>query len=114
MWHEFKSLLHDDFNNEKLMIVLLDSSSNLVLVPMIINFSSIMNIGIDEPQRSGQKLPWKTRLMIAAEMAEALSYLHSMDRPIIFRDFKTSNILLDEVNVAMIQTCRLFHDIDVM
>ncbi|KAJ6673172.1 KINASE CX32 putative-RELATED [Salix viminalis] len=47
-------------------------------------------------KRSGQQLPWKTRLMIATEMAEALSYLHSMDRPIIFRDFKTSNILLDE------------------
>ncbi|KAJ6355048.1 hypothetical protein OIU77_005607 [Salix suchowensis] len=48
-------------------------------------------------KRSGQQLPWKTRLMIATEMAEALSYLHSMDRPIIFRDFKTSNILLDEI-----------------
>lgn len=47
-------------------------------------------------KRSDQQLPWETRLMIATEMAQALSYLHSMDRPIIFRDFKTSNILLDE------------------
>jgi interleukin-1 receptor-associated kinase 1 len=53
-------------------------------------------------ERSDQQLPWETRLMIATEMAQALSYLHSMDRPIIFRDFKTSNILLDEVNVSII------------
>ncbi|KAI5557581.1 hypothetical protein BDE02_18G113300 [Populus trichocarpa] len=47
-------------------------------------------------KRSDRLLPWETRLKIITGMARALSYLHTMERPIVFRDFKTSNILLDE------------------
>ncbi|XP_015952250.1 serine/threonine-protein kinase PCRK1 [Arachis duranensis] len=42
-------------------------------------------------------LPWTTRLKIAQDAARGLAYLHEeMDFQLIFRDFKTSNILLDE------------------
>ncbi|GMI86993.1 PATTERN-TRIGGERED IMMUNITY (PTI) COMPROMISED RECEPTOR-LIKE CYTOPLASMIC KINASE 1, PBS1-Like 39 [Hibiscus trionum] len=42
-------------------------------------------------------LPWATRMKIAQDAARGLSYLHEgMDFQIIFRDFKSSNILLDE------------------
>ncbi|KAK2430137.1 non-specific serine/threonine protein kinase [Trifolium repens] len=42
-------------------------------------------------------LPWITRLRIAQDAARGLAYLHEeMDFQLIFRDFKTSNILLDE------------------
>ncbi|KFK32248.1 hypothetical protein AALP_AA6G217300 [Arabis alpina] len=42
-------------------------------------------------------LPWLTRLNIARDAAHGLAYLHEeMDFQLIFRDFKSSNILLDE------------------
>ncbi|XP_061368766.1 serine/threonine-protein kinase PCRK1-like [Gastrolobium bilobum] len=42
-------------------------------------------------------LPWNRRLKIAQDAARGLTYLHEeMDFQIIFRDFKSSNILLDE------------------
>ncbi|KAL3526263.1 hypothetical protein ACH5RR_010919 [Cinchona calisaya] len=42
-------------------------------------------------------LDWNTRMKIAAGIAKGLDYLHSQaDPPVIHRDLKSSNILLDE------------------
>lgn len=42
-------------------------------------------------------LTWHKRLKIALDTARGLAFLHGVEKPIIYRDFKTSNILLDEV-----------------
>ncbi|XP_010227886.2 LOW QUALITY PROTEIN: serine/threonine-protein kinase RIPK [Brachypodium distachyon] len=40
-------------------------------------------------------LPWSTRLKIAVGAAKGLAFLHEAQTPVIYRDFKASNILLD-------------------
>ncbi|GMI93679.1 PBS1-Like 33 [Hibiscus trionum] len=46
-------------------------------------------------KRFGPPLPWLTRLKIALGTAKGLAFLHEEEKPVIYRDFKTSNILLD-------------------
>ncbi|KAG0466920.1 hypothetical protein HPP92_018500 [Vanilla planifolia] len=46
-------------------------------------------------QRIPQTISWTTRMKIALDVAKGLAFLHGAKRPIIYRDFKTSNILLD-------------------
>ncbi|KAI7998704.1 Serine/threonine-protein kinase PBS1 [Camellia lanceoleosa] len=44
-----------------------------------------------------EPLDWNTRMTIAAGAAKGLEYLHDKaNPPVIYRDFKSSNILLDE------------------
>ena len=43
-------------------------------------------------------LPWSTRLKIAVGAAKGLAFLHEAETPVIYRDFKASNILLDSVS----------------
>ncbi|XP_012460380.1 probable serine/threonine-protein kinase PBL17 [Gossypium raimondii] len=46
-------------------------------------------------RRVGCSLTWSKRMKIALDAAKGLAFLHGAERPIIYRDFKTSNILLD-------------------
>ncbi|KAJ6673175.1 KINASE CX32 putative-RELATED [Salix viminalis] len=47
-------------------------------------------------------LSWEIRLKIAMEIAEGLAYLHSLERPVIHKDLKPANILLDKSYTAKI------------
>ncbi|XP_058224707.1 probable serine/threonine-protein kinase PIX13 isoform X1 [Rhododendron vialii] len=46
-------------------------------------------------RKGGDPIPWDTRLNIATGAAQGLTFLHTTENQVIYRDFKASNILLD-------------------
>ena len=60
----------------------------------------ILYVGCNRVEgNSRQTLSWAMRMKIAVHAARGLSYLHTCQRPIIYRDFKSANILLDNVSL---------------
>lgn len=57
-------------------------------------------------------LPWATRLSIAYGVAKGLAFLHGLPKPIIHRDIKSSNVLLDSDFAAHIADFGLARSID--
>ncbi|KAK4419653.1 putative serine/threonine-protein kinase PBL3 [Sesamum alatum] len=46
-------------------------------------------------RKGAQLMSWATRTRIAVDVARGLSFLHSLDANVIYRDLKASNVLLD-------------------
>lgn len=55
-------------------------------------------------------LTWSRRMKIALDAAKGLAFLHGAERPVIYRDFKTSNILLNAVSYYISIVQHLLHD----
>ncbi|XP_020086360.1 probable serine/threonine-protein kinase PBL18 isoform X2 [Ananas comosus] len=45
--------------------------------------------------REAQPISWEMRISIAVDVARALSFLHSLETQVIYRDLKSSHVLLD-------------------
>ncbi|XP_068335368.1 protein STRUBBELIG-RECEPTOR FAMILY 3-like [Pyrus communis] len=55
-----------------------------------------------------KKLPWNTRIRMALEAARALEYLHEVCQPpIVHRNFKAANLLLDDDLSVRVSDCGL-------
>jgi serine/threonine protein kinase len=53
---------------------------------------------------------WSQRLKIAVETAKGLAFLHDAEKPVIYRDFKASNILLESDYTAKLSDFGLAKD----
>ncbi|AQK85142.1 Protein kinase superfamily protein [Zea mays] len=56
----------------------------------------------DNRKGSATRLEFKQRLSIAIGAAKGLNHLHSLDPPLIHKDFKTNNVLVDENFIAKV------------
>ncbi|KMT16275.1 hypothetical protein BVRB_3g054260 [Beta vulgaris subsp. vulgaris] len=64
-------------------------------------------------QRSTAKLDWRRRIHMALDIARGMNYLHNCSPPIVHRDLKTSNLLVDKnwmVKVADFGLSRVKHE----
>ncbi|KAG8370526.1 hypothetical protein BUALT_Bualt14G0126000 [Buddleja alternifolia] len=64
-------------------------------------------------QRSTSKLEWRRRIHMALDIARGMNYLHHFNPPIIHRDLKSSNLLVDKnwtVKVGDFGLSRLKHE----
>lgn len=61
-------------------------------------------------RRYSISLPWLTRIEIAVGAARGLAFLHGEEKSVIYRDFKTSNILLDSDYTAKLSDFGLAKD----
>ncbi|XP_062096652.1 wall-associated receptor kinase 2-like [Humulus lupulus] len=90
-------------NVVKLLGLCLEAKVPLLVYELVPNGTLSKHIHAKRSLSTDMLRPWRTRLRIATETALAIDYLHSLAHPpIIHRDIKSTNILLDENYTAKV------------
>nr|GLL23385.1 putative receptor-like protein kinase At1g72540 [Ipomoea trifida] len=71
---------------------------------------AVKRLDLEGTQGCSACLPWLTRIKIAVGAAKGLAFLHGEEQPVIYRDFKASNILLDSDYTAKLSDFGLAKD----
>ncbi|XP_075100653.1 uncharacterized protein LOC107800226 isoform X1 [Nicotiana tabacum] len=85
------------------------SSQHLCIVTEFLPRGSLFRL----LQRNASKLEWRRRIHMALDIARGMNYLHHFSPPIIHRDLKSSNLLVDKnwtVKVGDFGLSRLKHE----
>lgn len=70
---------------------------NLALVTEYMDEGSLWDtLHPDRQTKSANPIPWDKNLKVLADVARGMAFLHGSTPPIIHRDLKTQNILIDE------------------
>eukprot|EP01116_Phalansterium_solitarium_P003345 TRINITY_DN14166_c0_g1_i1.p1 TRINITY_DN14166_c0_g1~~TRINITY_DN14166_c0_g1_i1.p1 ORF type:complete len:596 (+),score=240.19 TRINITY_DN14166_c0_g1_i1:408-2195(+) len=81
----------DHENVIKFLGVAICEGNEMLLVMQYMEHGSLKDL----IQRSGGKIDPKLKLRLALDVAKGMEYLHSRNPPVIHRDLKTSNVLID-------------------
>ncbi|EOA13563.1 hypothetical protein CARUB_v10026624mg [Capsella rubella] len=87
------------------------SGSDRILIYEFLEKSSL-DYWLHENTEENSPLTWSTRVTIARDVAKGLAYLHGLPKPIIHRDIKSSNVLLDSNFSARIADFGLARSMD--
>ncbi|XP_009608795.1 uncharacterized protein [Nicotiana tomentosiformis] len=85
------------------------SSQHLCIVTEFLPRGSLFRL----LQRNASKLEWRRRIHMALDIARGMNYLHHFNPPIVHRDLKSSNLLVDKnwtVKVGDFGLSRLKHE----
>jgi len=64
--------------------------------PELIIITELMKSDLSILVQSKEKIEWKERIQMATDIARGMTYLHNMEPPMVHRDLKTGNCLVDE------------------